>query len=266
VSSNARFWLCRRPTTAIGRLPVAPPRGRRRLSAPGWYRSGHAQQESKLESTPVGALHAGCHRMNLRVVVITVAGSLGVLGAQTQPADCSQRTAEDYVVISRTERLADYIQGLTGGKAYLYSGALAGVDQAIDQPRKWGQGGDGYGLRYGSAFAEHVIDATLTDGLALGLDEDNRYFNSGAHSFGRRLEYALTSPFLARHSDRSRSISVSGIGGAAGASLIQQIWQPGSISAGMTNAGRTFGLTFAFRAGMDVVREFAPRSVGNFLR
>jgi hypothetical protein len=214
----------------------------------------------------VGALHAGRNRMNLRVVVMTVGCSLGVLEAQTPPADCAHRTAEDYVAISRTERLADYIQGLTGAKAYLYSGALAGVDQAIAQPRKWGQGGEGYGLRYGSAFAEHVIDATLTDGFALGLNEDNRYFNSGAHRFGRRLEYALTSPFLARHSDRSRSISYSAVGGAAGAALIQQIWQPGSTSAEMTNAARSFGLTFAFRAGMDIVREFAPRAVGNFLR
>jgi hypothetical protein len=139
------------------------------------------------------------------------------------------------------------------------------VGQASNRPREWDPNAAGYGRRYGSAFAEHVVAITLQDGVALGLDEDNRYFNSGERGFGRRLAYALTSPFLARHSDRSRSLSFSALGGAAGGSLIQQIWQPASTGE-MTNAARTFGLTFAFRAGMDVVREFAPRRLGAFLR
>jgi hypothetical protein len=196
--------------------------------------------------------------MKLHVALLTI--PLAVVHAQTQPVDCSHRTAEDYVAISRTERLAEYLRDLTGPQAYSYSGALAGFDQAIDRPREWGQGAIGYGRRYGSDFAEHVIATTLQNGFALGLDEDNRYFNSGAHGFGRRLRYALTSPFLARHSDGSRSLSLSALGGVAGASAIQQVWQPRS-TADFGNAARTFGVTFAFRVGLDVAREFAPRKL-----
>jgi hypothetical protein len=79
------------------------------------------------------------------------------------------------------------------------------------------------------------------------------------------MEYALTSPLLARHPDRSRSLSVSAIAGVAGASLIAQAWQPQSTER-MGNNARAFGLTLAFRAGIDVAWEFAPRVVGAILR
>jgi hypothetical protein len=203
--------------------------------------------------------------MKLYVALFTIACPPALLQAQTQPVDCSHRTAEDYVTMSRTERLAEYLRDLTGPQAYFYSGALAGIDQAIDRPREWGQGGLGYARRYGSDFAEHVIATTLQNGFAVGLDEDNRYFNSGAHGFGRRLRYALTSPFLARHSNGSRSLSLSALGGVAGASAIEQIWQPRS-TATFGNAAIIFGGTFALRAGVDVLREFAPRKLGALLQ
>jgi hypothetical protein len=34
----------------------------------------------------------------------------------------------------------------------------------------------------------------------------------------------------------------------------------------MNQAARSIGLTFAFRAGMDVVREFTPRAFGVIIR
>lgn len=162
--------------------------------------------------------------------------------------------------MTRTERLADYIRGLVWPQAFVYSGTLAAIDQAASRPGEWGQGTAGYGHRFGNYFALNAIGTTLQDGLALGLDEDNRYFNSGRRGFGRRLGYAVMSPFLARHSNGSRSISISALGGFAGASLIEQSWQPPSTDH-IGNAARSFGLTFAFRVGIDIVREFAPRRV-----
>lgn len=186
--------------------------------------------------------------------------------AQPQDLDCSRRLAEDYVPMTRTERAADYVRSLTGPHAFLYSAALAGIDQWKERPKEWGEGGAvPYARRFGSDYANHVITSTLQHGIALGLDEDDRYFSSGETGFKRRLAYALTSPFLARHADGSRSVSISAIGGVAGGSLIQQIWQPPSTGH-MSNAARSFALTFAFRAGLDFVREFAPKAVGGFVR
>ena len=203
--------------------------------------------------------------MRSRAFVFTFTVAVSVLRCQTLPADCSRRTAEDYVAITRTERAADYVRSLTGAHAYLYAGMLAGYDQWRNHPKEWGQGSLGFERRFGNDFAAHIVTSTLQHGFAWGLGEDNRYFNSGEHGFGHRLLYALSSPLLARHVDGSRSISVSALAGVAGGSLIEQAWQPPSTSR-MGNAARSFGLTFAFRAGLDFAREFAPRALGALVR
>jgi hypothetical protein len=212
-----------------------------------------------------GRLHASPSLMKFPAILIALVLPQFAIQAQTGSVDCSQRIAEDYVSTTRTERLADYVRSLAGPRAFLYAGALAGIDQAKNRPMEWRQGALGYERRFGNALARSVIANTLQHGLALGLDEDDRYFNSGQRGFGRRLGYAITSPLLARHSDKSRSLSISAIAGVAGASLITQIWQPRSTSR-MGNAARSFGLTFAFRAAIDVWRELTPRVAGAIMR
>lgn len=188
-----------------------------------------------------------------------------VVQAQTPAPDCSHRTAQDYVPVTRQDRAADYIRAMLYPQAFLFVGSLAGIGQATDRPREWGQGADAYGQRFSNEYARNTIATTLQDGIALGLGEDNRYYRSGRRGFARRLEYALSSPFLARLPDGSRTISISALAGEAGGSLFQATWQPPSTS-GIGYAGRSFGLTFAFRMGMDVVREFAPRAVTDLVR
>jgi hypothetical protein len=203
--------------------------------------------------------------MNLRAAVFLLAIPLAAVEAQTTSVDCSRRTAEDYVAITRTERLAAYIRSLTGAEPLLYSAALAGVDQVHDHPREWGQGTVGYSRRFGTYMAESIIGNTLQHGFALGLGEDNRYFYSGSHNPARRFVYAVSSPLLARHSNRSRSVSISALSGFAAAAMLCQIWQPSSRN-NIQYAARSFGLTFAFRAGLDLLREFAPKAVGAVLQ
>ena len=186
-------------------------------------------------------------------------------GAQSQPVDCSRRTAQDYVPITRQDREAEYIRSLVYPEAFLFAGTVAGVEQAADWPKETGQGGRAYARRFGNAYAFNAITMSLQDGFALGLGEDNRYFASGRQGVARRLEFALVSPFLAWHGDGSRSVSISALGGVAAGSLIQLAWQPPN-TANMRYVGFSFGMTFAFRMGLDVVREFGPRRVRDILR
>jgi hypothetical protein len=200
--------------------------------------------------------------MNLRAAVMLLAFS-GFLLAQT--VDCSRRTAEDYVAITRTERIADYVHSLTDAEAFLYSGALAGFDQWKHNPKEWGQGAAGYSRRFGNRMAGSILDNTFQRGFALALGEDDRYFYAGSHNAAYRAAYALSSPFLARHSSGRRTLALSAIGGVAVGSLIQQAWQPRSTWP-IRNAARSFALTFIFRAGFDLVREFAPKALGTEAR
>jgi hypothetical protein len=203
--------------------------------------------------------------MSVRAAAILLAASCVIAGAQPPTEDCSRRTAEDFVPMTRTERAADYIRSLTGVEPFLYSGALAGFDQWKRHPKEWGEGALGYSRRFGNRMAGSILDQSFEHGFALGLDEDNRYFYSGSHNVAERFGYAITSPFLARHSNGRRTLSLSAIGGVAAGSLIQQAWQPRSTWP-IRNAARSFALTFIFRAGFDLVKEFAPKALGTEAR
>jgi len=161
--------------------------------------------------------------------------------------------------------MAEGVKDVAGPQIFLASAAQAAIQQASNRPSEWGQGARGYGLRAGDAYAQRALGSMFQDGIALGLHEDNRYFNSGKQGVGRRLLYAITSPLLARHNDGSRSLSFSAIGGIGASSAISQLWQPRS-TASWPNLPVSFAYTIGFRAGVNVVREFSPRIIGAFIR
>jgi hypothetical protein len=172
--------------------------------------------------------------------------------------------AEDFVPMTTSERLAHYVYSLAGPQAFLYSAAQAGLNQLRNEPEEWRQRAQGYGERYASAYAQRVIGATVGNGLAFALHEDNRYFKSGKTGFGR-MTYAVASAFLARHDDGSRSISVSGIGGTAAGAFISRSWQPTSTTS-IGSGAVSFGIAMGVRAGLNVVREFLPSRVERLLK
>jgi|SRR5882762_986332 len=173
-------------------------------------------------------------------------------------------TAEGFVPMTRSERAAHYVHALFGSEAFVLSAAHAGVSQLRNSPHEWDQGAEGFGRRYGNAYAQRIIGQSIENGLAFGLHEDNRYFRSGKHGIGR-LGYAITSTLLTRHDDGSRFISISGVGGAAGSAFISRAWQPHSISS-MGNGARSFGIGMGVRAGLNIGREFLPNWFGKFLQ
>lgn len=178
---------------------------------------------------------------------------------------CLVRTAEDFVPMTRSERIAYAAHSALGRPAFFFAGMRAGIDQGADQPKEWRQGARGFGLRMGSLYGEYFIDQVFEQGIAYARHEDNRYFASGEHGFGRRLGYAMLSTIAARRDDGSRTVSLSVIGGAAGAAFVSRAWQPRSTtSAG--DAAVDFGLTLGTHMAMNIMREFSPRLLGRILQ
>jgi hypothetical protein len=159
--------------------------------------------------------------------------------------------------MTRDERLREYAAGLASPVSLVGAATSAGIGQWRDRPPEWKQGGRGFGLRFGSAFATHITQETLLFGVSSALHEDNRYVPSGAETAGKRVSYALKSTFLARHDDGSKHISISKIGSLVGASFISRTWQPAS-SGSVRSAGVSIGISAAVSAGLQVTREFRP--------
>jgi hypothetical protein len=192
------------------------------------------------------------------VLMLTAAGRVSTAQTADAAAATTPPNPPSYVPMTASERFTTYLRQDVSLTSFVSSAASAGIGQWRDRPKEWKQGGEGFGLRYGSAFAQHITRETLTYGASSLLHEDNRYFASRRTGFGSRLEYALASTFLARHDDGTQHFSFSGIGGIGGAALISRAWQPHSTST-MRNAGISSAISIGVKAGFNVGREFVPR-------
>jgi hypothetical protein len=195
------------------------------------------------------------------VVSLAIAVAPGLCAQTSLTADRAEAPAAipkpEYVPLTEHERLRLYLKRLVSPEAAFRSAVGAGIDQGMDTPKEWGEGAVGYGRRFGSAYAEHIVRETLMFGSSSVLHEDNHYIRSGETGFGRRLKYALESSLLARHDDGTRQFSISKIGSALGASFIWRIWQPPSTNS-VGDAMENFGIAMGVSAGFDVAREFLP--------
>ena len=180
-------------------------------------------------------------------------------GAATTPVPPA--TAQPvYTPLTEEERVNLYFKRLVSPMGFVTGAFSAGWGQLLDRPHEWGQGARGFGLRYGSGYAQRITRETLTFGASSLLHEDNRYFRSNESSNGRRLEYAVMSTFLARKDDGTRRFSFSRIGGMLGSSLISRAWQPPSTGS-MSSAGVNFGTSLGVAIGFNVAREFLPKKL-----
>lgn len=194
-------------------------------------------------------------------VCIIFAAQLSLLAQTSDGADrASPASAPAAQPASSTtpegQRVGEFLKDTFSPLSLVRSAASAGIGQWRDAPRQWGQGGEGYGRRYASSYAQHVVNATLMFGGSNIFHEDNRYVPSGQSGVGTRIKYALKSTFLARHNG-ARRISRSRIIALVGASVISRKWQPDATDRARS-ACINIGTSIGFTLGFGVAREFWP--------
>jgi hypothetical protein len=167
------------------------------------------------------------------------------------------KTQDQFEPLTAKERLVLYAKDLFGPFHLLMAGFSAGITQLQDSPKQWGEGAQGYGIRYANYYGYATVSSILQMGGEDLLHEDNLYYGSGERGVWRRVKYAVKSSVLARGSDGTQHFSVSQVGSTAAAAFISRLWQPpGDRSA--TNGAESFGISMATNAGVNVAREFLP--------
>src|ERR1700681_1619989 len=69
-------------------------------------------------------------------------GRVSTLSSANAAASSSVRQAEDFVPMTRSERLAQYAHSLFGPEAFIFSTAHAGIGQLRNSPHEWGGGAE----------------------------------------------------------------------------------------------------------------------------
>jgi len=142
---------------------------------------------------------------------------------------------------------------------YPWYGFLAGISQAENSERGYGQGAAGYGKRFGAMFADGTIENFMV-GAALPslLRQDPRFYQSGVGSFWRRTGYAISRIFVTRTDSGHEQFNYSEIVGSALAAGISTYSYHPRADRTLPNTLSVWGSMVGYDTLTIVVKEFWP--------
>jgi len=142
--------------------------------------------------------------------------------------------------------------------SYPFNGILAGIQQAKNEPKSWGQGWGAYAKRYSASFADNSIGTYMTTAIfPTLLHEDPRYYQMGKGAFTRRFSYSLSRLFVTRTDAGKTRFNYSESIGNAAAAAISNIYHPDEDRTAGRNA-KTFGFLILYDGLSNELKEFWP--------
>jgi hypothetical protein len=155
------------------------------------------------------------------------------------------------------ERFKIYWESFIHPQSVIGPALSAGIGQWQDTPHEWGQGGDGYGLRFASGYGRSVIARTIAFGVAAADREDDRYFPLNEGGIWRRTRHAVVGTFVSRTPSGGTMPAISRFAGVYSAAFISNAWEPRSqnSTADALERGSTALLS---SVGWHVFEEFWP--------
>jgi hypothetical protein len=144
---------------------------------------------------------------------------------------------------------------------FVVVGATAGVEQARNSFKDYGQGAQGYGKRIGAAYADVVVSRFFGAAVFPSLfRQDPRYFYRGSGSAAKRAGYAMSTAFIQKGNSGHFQPAYSRILGSVVAGAISNLYRP-EANRGAGLIFRNVGIGIGGHAVVSLVREFVLRKV-----
>jgi hypothetical protein len=151
-----------------------------------------------------------------------------------------------------TRSAFDYVE-------FPWYGFLAGISQAQNSEPGYGQGAQGYGKRYGAAFADGTIENFWTAAILPSVfRQDPRFYQLSDGSFLHRTSYAVSRIFVTRSDSGKKQFNISEILGSAIASGISTYSYHPQGDRTLSNTASVWGTQVGYDTITIVVREFWP--------
>ncbi len=143
---------------------------------------------------------------------------------------------------------------------WLSTGAVAGMEQAENSYRGYGQGAQGYGKRYGANYADGFIGNMLGGAVLPALfKQDPRYFYKGTGTTRSRILYAIANAVVCRGDNGHTQFDYSGILGSLAAGGISNLYYPAASRRGVALTFEGTGLGTLGSAAGNLFQEFVAR-------
>ena len=169
------------------------------------------------------------------------------------------KSADKLPPLSAYEKFKEEARSQFDKFEYPWYGLLAGISQAENSERQFGQGFAGYGKRYAATFGDGAIENFMVAAvLPSVLRQDPRYFRSGSGTFVRRAGYAVSRIFVTRSDSGHTQFNFSEILGSGIAAGISTYTYHPSADRNLPNAASVWGTQVGLDTFTLVVKEFWP--------
>jgi len=141
------------------------------------------------------------------------------------------------------------------------TGVVAGFEQAENVLPGYGQGAQGYAKRFGSGYADTVINTYIGSAiLPTVLKQDPRYFWKGTGTVSSRFWYALANTVICKGDNGKWQPNYSAIVGGLASGAISNLYYPASdVGWGVTFEGAAIGT--AEGAIQNLFQEFLVKKL-----
>jgi hypothetical protein len=145
---------------------------------------------------------------------------------------------------------------------FALSGGIAGVQQAQNHFRGYGQGAEGYAKRFGAAYGDTVIGTFIGSAILPSiLKQDPRYFYKGTGSVRSRILYALANAVITKSDNKRWQPNYSGILGNLAASGIANAYYPAEDRDGAALTFENALIGIGTSAASNLFQEFVVRKL-----
>jgi carboxypeptidase family protein len=144
--------------------------------------------------------------------------------------------------------------------SFVLTGAIAGGEQARDDFKAYGQGAQGYGKRFGAAYADSVTGVFIGSAILPSLlKQDPRYFYKGSGSGRSRVLYAIANAVICKGDNGRWQANYSNILGSLASGGISNLYYPAQDRSGAELTFENAAIEIGASAAANLLQEFVIR-------
>jgi hypothetical protein len=167
--------------------------------------------------------------------------------------------AHEIPPLSTGQKFRVTARGLFDPFEFVLTGFVAGLGQASNSNPSYGQGLEGYGKRYGTAYADNLTENFMAYAvLPTILEQDPRYYQLGSGGFFRRSWHAVSRVLITRSDSGKAQPNISELGGAAAAAAISTYSYHVASERNPGNVVSVWGTQMAWDTVTYMIKEFWP--------